>query len=278
MPNEQIKCPNCGSGDVQALVADSYTCEHCQTDFRWVNPSKSTVVHEQKLCACGNVATAFCVRCHEPLCKGHRRWHHDAKKDYGDQGRASSDYTEQARKCLGEYGDSVNMEDIRAFVGSWGQRTRFGEPSPNWKPDPVWIYNNPGWHQGLDSKAVAERVKELLKQRGVDVSDNPFDISVFCGKCMGADWKAWGEVLEEVFTSFHHRIVEGLICTSCLSDKVAGRCQICGRVFCSFHLFPTNHQCARSPEVKTSQLPTIPPKQKTSPSWLDKLLKKVGLR
>ena len=45
MPNEPVQCPNCGSGDVQQLAADSYTCEHCRTSFRWADPTKITVSH-----------------------------------------------------------------------------------------------------------------------------------------------------------------------------------------------------------------------------------------
>ena len=72
MPNEPVQCPNCGSGDVSQLAADSYECEHCHTNFRWVNPTKSTVAHEQKLCACGRVPIAFCIRCRKPLCPKHK--------------------------------------------------------------------------------------------------------------------------------------------------------------------------------------------------------------
>jgi hypothetical protein len=71
MPNEPVKCPNCGSGDVEQLGVDSYECEHCQTDFRWVSPTKVTVAHEHKLCTCGRVAVAFCCRCGQGLCLTH---------------------------------------------------------------------------------------------------------------------------------------------------------------------------------------------------------------
>jgi hypothetical protein len=73
MPNEPVQCPNCGSGDVRQLVSDLYRCEHCQTEFRWVDPTKTTVVQKPSACACGNVAQAFCVRCGEPLCKIHKK-------------------------------------------------------------------------------------------------------------------------------------------------------------------------------------------------------------
>jgi hypothetical protein len=75
MSIEQVRCENCGSGDVRQLAPDSYRCDHCHTEFRWVDPTKITVAHKPGVCACGNVAVAYCVRCHEPLCKIHKkRW------------------------------------------------------------------------------------------------------------------------------------------------------------------------------------------------------------
>ena len=69
MPIEQVRCENCGSGDVRQLAPDSYRCEHCQTRFHRIDPTKRTVIHESRVCQCGNKAVARCVRCHEPLCK-----------------------------------------------------------------------------------------------------------------------------------------------------------------------------------------------------------------
>ena len=68
MPNEPISCPNCGGSDVRQSARDSYVCKHCQTNFRWVDPTRTTFSHEPSVCACGNFARAFCVPCHEPLC------------------------------------------------------------------------------------------------------------------------------------------------------------------------------------------------------------------
>jgi hypothetical protein len=73
MPVEQVRCENCGSGDVRRLAPDSYSCEHCQTNFHWVDPTKRTVVHESRVCECGNNAVARCVRCGEPLCRVHKK-------------------------------------------------------------------------------------------------------------------------------------------------------------------------------------------------------------
>ena len=68
MPIEQVRCENCGSGDVCLLAAESYRCEHCQTNFRWVDPTKSTVVQKPSLCKCGRAVVGACWRCHTPLC------------------------------------------------------------------------------------------------------------------------------------------------------------------------------------------------------------------
>ncbi len=73
MPIEQVRCDNCGSGDVRQLVADSYACEHCHTNFRWVDPTKRTVVHESRFCECGKVPTAVCYGCRQPVCGQHGR-------------------------------------------------------------------------------------------------------------------------------------------------------------------------------------------------------------
>ncbi len=71
MPNEPVQCPNCGSGDVRQLAADSYRCEHCQTSFHWVDPTKKTVVQKPSVCKCGRVAVAFCSRCGQGVCQEH---------------------------------------------------------------------------------------------------------------------------------------------------------------------------------------------------------------
>ncbi|MGO8753255.1 MAG: hypothetical protein ACLQNE_45540 [Thermoguttaceae bacterium] len=74
MPIEQVRCDNCGSGDVRQSAADSYVCEHCHTNFRWVDPTKRTVVQKASVCKCGHVAAAYCVGCGEPICESHVQW------------------------------------------------------------------------------------------------------------------------------------------------------------------------------------------------------------
>ena len=74
MPIEQVRCDNCGSGDVRQLAADAYECEHCHSRFHWVDPTKRTVVQRASVCRCGVVAVAYCARCEEPLCECHLQW------------------------------------------------------------------------------------------------------------------------------------------------------------------------------------------------------------
>ncbi len=71
MPNEAIRCPSCGAGDVRQSASDSYVCKHCHANFRWVDPTRITDTGKPSLCSCGRVAVAFCVRCQQPLCKVH---------------------------------------------------------------------------------------------------------------------------------------------------------------------------------------------------------------
>ncbi len=100
MPNESVKCSNCGSGDVQQLAADSYKCEHCQTDFHWVNPTKRNTVSKPNVCSCGKVAVAYCRRCEEPLCEIHEiRWG-EWPRQPGDNDNSSLPVGYRARLCL----------------------------------------------------------------------------------------------------------------------------------------------------------------------------------
>ena len=116
MPNEAVKCPNCGSGDVKQLAADSYACEHCHTNFHWVNPTKSTIVHESRVCNCGNNAVAHCVRCHEPLCEKHKNtWNTGLTLMGVVDNNLPKKLLEIARGVLAEHRIPEDL-DIRVFV------------------------------------------------------------------------------------------------------------------------------------------------------------------
>ena len=100
MPNEAIRCPSCGAGDVRQSASDSYVCKHCHANFRWVDPTRITVTGKPTLCSCGRVAVAFCVRCQEPLCKLHEAdgaviWVSDALHNYYARYHAEPEWVRQ---------------------------------------------------------------------------------------------------------------------------------------------------------------------------------------
>ncbi len=239
MPNEPVQCPNCGSGDVRQLAPDSYACEHCHTEFRWVDPTKRTVVHKSSVCKCGNIAAAFCARCQEPLCDGHRCWHSPNKNVPDDPSTHFCDiYSDQALNMLGEYGEYCGRSLLQC-VERWGMIECIVELKPPSNRPWGYVRARPNW------------VLELLRNRGIDPEEQSFGgfVSggfalgssggfalgcVLCEKCVAADWEVWGEVIKEVFTSYRQRIAEGQVCALCFSDRVERRCGVCGRAYCSF--------------------------------------------
>lgn len=68
MPSEAVCCPNCGSGEARRTAADVYVCQHCSSNFRWNDKTKTAVILKPNVCACGNSSVAFCYRCQEPCC------------------------------------------------------------------------------------------------------------------------------------------------------------------------------------------------------------------
>ncbi len=223
MSNEPIQCPTCGSGDVRQLAPESYDCEHCHTNFRWVDPTKKTVVHKPSVCTCGSVATAFCVRCHEPLCNSHRAT--ERTDIYSHHRERILNLAERARVALGEQGYCAGIRDGRSdeftkdFICARVAGTQ--ECQPKW-------------------------ILELLKTRGISFADECAQSSgsILCGRChneqLAADLKAWDErlnvwdeIVEEVFSSYRQQIAKGQACAGCLSDEVDPCCPVCGRAFCS---------------------------------------------
>jgi hypothetical protein len=69
MPLEAVACTSCGSTEVSEYKPGSYVCEHCDTVFKHVDPSKVTL--QREFCACGQVVTAQCCICEKGLCRTH---------------------------------------------------------------------------------------------------------------------------------------------------------------------------------------------------------------
>lgn len=65
MPLEAIACTGCGSTDVQEVKPGTYFCNHCETVFKHVDPSRLNVSHTPGFCECGSgqPVTAQCQVC-----------------------------------------------------------------------------------------------------------------------------------------------------------------------------------------------------------------------
>ncbi len=147
MPNESVKCPNCGSGDIDKLTNDSYSCNQCRTNFHSsAKPTNVNIVKDQKMCSCGRNAIAACIRCGESLCQihcGDNKYESQEQVDYQvtrffiDFKNSDSSYKEImakyripankdaiiCTKCAGEcyqalkpFEDSINEENNKKFL------------------------------------------------------------------------------------------------------------------------------------------------------------------
>jgi hypothetical protein len=66
MPLESLSCTGCGSTDVKEVKPDTYFCNHCETVFKQIDPSKVTVA--PAFCSCGNPIQVQCQICRTAIC------------------------------------------------------------------------------------------------------------------------------------------------------------------------------------------------------------------
>lgn len=69
MPFETIACSQCGSGDVQEVKPSIYFCNHCESVFKYVDPTRLTVRNAPVFCACGGAVEVQCQVCNEGSCR-----------------------------------------------------------------------------------------------------------------------------------------------------------------------------------------------------------------
>jgi hypothetical protein len=67
MSFEALACTNCGSGDVQEVKPDTYFCNHCDSVFKHVDPTKLTV--GPAFCEHGNRVEVQCQVCKTGMCR-----------------------------------------------------------------------------------------------------------------------------------------------------------------------------------------------------------------
>jgi hypothetical protein len=73
MSNQSISCPSCGAVDCREYRADAFVCSHCDTTFRWVDPSRMTVRNQPASCLCGRQPCGSCTQCNAPICRDHKQ-------------------------------------------------------------------------------------------------------------------------------------------------------------------------------------------------------------
>jgi hypothetical protein len=71
MPLEAISCTGCGSADVQEVKPSTYFCNHCETVFKHIDPTRVNVSHTPGFCDCGSgrPVKSQCQLCTNALCR-----------------------------------------------------------------------------------------------------------------------------------------------------------------------------------------------------------------
>lgn len=77
MPFEELSCQRCGSGDIQEVKPETYFCNHCESVFKYVSPSRAgaasggcEVLAEGR--PCGVPAIGRCRTCQRAFCRTHQ--------------------------------------------------------------------------------------------------------------------------------------------------------------------------------------------------------------
>jgi hypothetical protein len=72
MALDAIACTGCGSTDVSEYKPGSYVCGHCDSVFKYLDPSRVTV--QRDFCECGAPIAFQCRACRTGICSGHDVW------------------------------------------------------------------------------------------------------------------------------------------------------------------------------------------------------------
>ncbi len=77
MPFESLSCQRCGSGDIQEVKPETYFCNHCESVFKYVSPSRAGVASGgcEVLAGrrpCGVPAIGRCRTCQRAFCRTHQ--------------------------------------------------------------------------------------------------------------------------------------------------------------------------------------------------------------
>jgi hypothetical protein len=216
VPFEAIACARCGSIDVQEVKPSTYFCNHCESVFKYIDPSRLKVEHSPSFCWCGNAIQVQCQLCKKGIC-----WQCDVSTNrdaiYRSPGNQAGYKADCGRMRL--YGPGV--EPGFFYYASY---SRLEE---NTLPVPV---NGFGYlHRDMDRRAcgpflyLSELLSSIAVARGLHYERGSVPVTHLCFACV-AD--AVPVTVERIA---NHEICESPGCT----DRPSETCRCCSSPFCA---------------------------------------------
>jgi hypothetical protein len=235
MPLETIACTNCGSTDVQEVKPSTFFCNHCETVFRHIDPTRLTVDYSPAFCACGTSIRFQCQVCRAGICSGCDVIEWKRRRD------------EETRRSIYPFNipgpsdsDSLYGKLHVPVVGYGYLRQRFLPDSEIW----AIVDNHIIRIRERDSRSGGPflYVDELLS------TIRAAGLNHVCCSCVTA-------AVPQTADNIANRVMcEQPGCVSVPSDE----CRCCRSSFCGEHLTPTAlarcGQAARSGHVKTADI------------------------
>lgn len=220
MPFEAIACTRCGSTDAQEVKPSTFFCNHCETVFKHIDPTRLTVDNRPAFCSCGNPIEFQCQLCKTGMCLECDviAW----RQDY-DQSR----YRGIISSVPVTVHPSAIYVPVRGF-GYTGDARKYGEGSSY--PEAYKVLSVSGRHVVRYSYEPDARFGPWLaldKLLAV-LSEKRVRLGHACWPCIG---RAVPELAEQ--------IADGAICeTPTCVNKPKQACSCCGGAFCESCLTP----------------------------------------
>lgn len=228
MPFETIACSRCGSADVQEVKPSTYFCNHCETVFKYVDPTRLTVRNAPVFCACGGAVQVQCQVCNDGSCRSCdvMEWKRRRdRKNLEASGEMGSPYGQWLREHL----------HFRLHVPVVG----YGYLIKNYSPSSEGfdaIVNNRIVHVELPS---SKTMGPFLYLDEILATLQATDLSHVCCSCVVSAIPRTAEHIA------NHTMCEMPGC----GRRANGKCRCCGASFCERHLAPTGLANCREPAL-----------------------------
>jgi hypothetical protein len=227
VPFEAVACAGCGSTDVQEVKPSTYFCNHCETVFKYVDPSRLVVEHSPSFCWCGNPIQVQCQLCTRGMCR-------QCDVSANQAAIYRSPGSQVGYKCgrTSNRGARVSLYGPGAAPGSFYYFSYHALEDLNVLPFPV---NGFGYlHRDMDRRVcgpflyLSELLSTMAVARGLHYKRCEVPVGHLCFACVAAAVPATVE-----------RIANREICESpgC-ADRPHETCGCCGGSFCEGCLTP----------------------------------------